>query len=183
VKLKGPLDSFRLPIEIARFFFPELDSTRIKIKEIKIKGSFNATTRPAFFSLFFNGKSNRKYIIRVNSTAINNKIRIDRMPFNALIGLFGHEISHILDYSVMSNCQIVWLGFSYLSRGYKEKYEKNIDQITIIKGLGWQLYDLEKYVLDNVHYSEEYKKYMKDIYLEPSEIEHLIKTDPYYIVQ
>lgn len=174
------LDSFKLPILIAKSFFPELDSTKIKVHAKRLSNSINATTRPAIFSMIFKGKSNRTYVIRVNSSLRKEKRKINGVPFNALIGLFGHEISHILDYTGRTNCQMFRLGLSYLNRKSKEQYEKSVDQITIERGLGWQLYDLVNYILADSERTEDYKKYMKDIYLEPSEIESLIKADPQY---
>ena len=96
------------------------------------------------------------------------------MPFNATVGLFGHEFGHVLDYRDKGILQVLNRGLAYTNRKGKRKFEKEIDLITIGRGLGWQLYDWTFYVLNQSKASETYKAYKGDVYLKPTDIEHLI---------
>jgi len=158
---------------IALSFFNELDSTRIEFRKKSIKTTLNV--RPTVSSLFFRKKAKRKYIIRINDNVNTPDITVDEVPFNAQIGLLGHEFCHIVDYQSRNFFQVIGRLFSYTSKKSKERFEKEIDQLTISKGLGWQLYDWSYYVLHTSDATNEYKNFKKQIYLEPDEIISIIE--------
>ncbi len=149
-------------------FFEELTSTKIKLKRANINTSLNC--RPTLFSLLFRKQNNRKYIVRVARKPKNGSITIDGANFNAKVGVLAHEFSHIIDYSNRDFWGILKRLLDYRSSKTIELYEKEIDKLTISKGLGFQLLEWSKYVLQNPNASEEYKKFKKEIYLEPNEI-------------
>lgn len=166
---------YELSILMALSHFPELDSANIKFKETKIKTTLNA--RPTFWSTIFNKKGNRKYIVRINSKKTDSIVKLSEVSFNARIGLFGHEFCHFIDYNEKGFGQLLKTLTSYSNKSKREEYEKEIDAMTIEKGLGWQLYEWSNYVLTTSNASEEYKKYKSETYLKPGEIEELtIKT-------
>ena len=157
---------------VALSYYSELSSTRIIFKTKKIKTTLN--TRPTIWSLVFRKKENRKYIIRVNNKKKDSLVIFSSVPFNAKVGLLGHEFSHIIDYKRKSIFGVAGRGWSYSNKTKKEQFEKEIDSITIERGLGWQLYDWSEYVLEKAGTREEYKIFKKDIYLEPDEIKEII---------
>ena len=162
-----------LSVYIALSYFPELDSTRIVFKHKKIKTTLN--TRPTIWSLFFRKRENRKFIIRINSLEKDSLVLFDPVPFNAKIGLLGHEFSHIIDYQNKSISGVFKRGWSYRNKKTKELFEKEIDSITVSRGLGWQLYDWSVYVQEKSAAKQAYKTFKKDIYLEPDEIIKLME--------
>ena len=163
---KEILEDYKVSILKALSFYPELKMVRIKFKKAHLKTSL--TTRPTFFSLLFRRKLNRTYVVRIDDDT--SKIRIKDAPFNAKIGVFGHEFAHIIDYSQRNIFGVIARGFSYLSKKKKEEFEKYIDYLTIQYHLKYQLYDWTVFVLNSPKGSEEYKLFKRRIYLEPNEI-------------
>ena len=163
---------YELPALIALSYFSELSSTRIVFKTKKIKTTLN--TRPTIWSLIFRKKENRKYIIRINNKKKDSLVLFSAVPFNAKVGLLGHEFSHIIDYRQKSIFGVSGRGWSYGNKSKKEQFEKEIDSITIERGLGWQLYDWSEYVLEEAGARQKYIVFKKDIYLEPDEIKKIM---------
>ncbi len=159
---------YELEILKALSHFPELKEVTISFKVQKIKTTLN--TRPTVASLFFRSKCKRKYIVRIDESTSPTKVTLKDAGFNARIGVFGHEFNHIIDYSNKSFFGVLGRGFAYASKKSKEKFEKEIDQKTITRGLGWQLYDWSNYVLNESNGTEKYKEFKRRIYLEPQEV-------------
>ena len=143
-------------------------NTKISFKEAKISTTLN--TRPTVGSLLFRKKTNRHYIIRINTKNLDSLVLFNSVPFNAKIGLIGHELSHIVDYSNKGLRKVIGRLTDYGSKKNKELFEKEIDLMTIKKGLGWQLYDWSFYVLNHSIATKDYKDFKEQIYLEPKEI-------------
>jgi hypothetical protein len=164
-----------LPILIALSYFPELDSTEIVFKEAKITTTLNA--RPTLHSLLFKDKSERKYIIRINKKHKDGQIYLDEVPFNAKIGLFGHEFSHFIDYKEKNTLRIIQRLVSYTFIKTRARYEKEIDKMTLQRGLGRQLYNWSEYVLYESDADRYYKRMKRLVYLTPPEILFLIEEE------
>jgi hypothetical protein len=167
-----------LPILLALSYYPELDSSCIVFKKSKIKTTLN--TRPAIYSILFLPREKRKYVIRINSNVKDSIITLNEVPFNAEIGLFGHELNHIIDYRSKGFFGIIYRLISYTSNESKEKFEKEIDKGTIYRGLGWQLYDWSYFVLNSSDAKKKYKEFKKMIYLEPDEIHEIIMKSSHF---
>ena len=63
-----------------------------------------------------------------------------------------------MDYSNKGLFGVLGRGLSYSSKKSKEKFEKEIDQRTIDRGLGWQLFDWSNYILQESNADEKYKE-------------------------
>ena len=170
---KNVLDEYELATYIALSYYPELSNSRISFKKAKIKTTLNA--RPSVGSLFFRSKKDRNYVIRINQQIKDSVINFNAIPFNVKVGLLGHEFGHILDYKDKTIFQVMKRLFAYSSKKSKEKFEKEIDLITIKKGLGWQLYAWANYVLNESNASMKYKAFKKEIYLTPLQILNIIE--------
>ncbi len=157
-------------------FYPELKNTIIKFKEKRIKTTLNV--RPTFFSLIFKKRENRRYIVRINNSNDDKKVIISNVPFNASIGLLGHEFGHISDYNDKGFFGVLGRGFAYLSKTKRVEYENEIDEITIEKGLGKALYRWSLFVLEQSNASEEYKEFKRQTYLTPEDILHAVNDQP-----
>jgi tetratricopeptide (TPR) repeat protein len=173
-------EDYKLCFLIAISHYPELTESKIVFKNAKIKTTLN--TRPTILSTIFRDELKRKYIIRVNNSKKPNKVLINQADFNSKVGLIGHELGHVLDYSHASAFGVMKRGFSYLTKKSKKEYENKIDLLTIQKGLGWQLHDWSHFVLHNSGATDKYKKFKQEIYLSHEQIyDHLILNDYSYV--
>ena len=170
---KTLLPEFETEILSALSYYPELDSTKIIFKEAKIKASLNA--RPTVGSLLFRRRSKRKYVIRIKPNNSDSVATLDQVGFNGAVGVLGHELNHIVDYSSRSIFGIIGRLFNYTNKKGKRNYEGEIDRMTVEKGLGWQLYDWEDYVLNKSNAKAKYKAYKKAVYYSPEEIITIMK--------
>lgn len=157
---------YKLCILIALSFYPELAESKILFVESKISTTLNA--RPKTSSIIMGTK--KEYVIRINTCTKDSTVTIDEVPFNARIGLLGHEFAHFIDYENKSIWGIVGRLLDYSNNRDKAAYEKEIDLMTIKRGLGWQLYHWAYFIQNESDASAEYKKYKQEIYLTPKEI-------------
>lgn len=170
-------EEYRHVVYITLSYFPELGDTNIRFKKAKIKTTLNV--RPNILSMFFCRKSKRKYTVRINSKLKDSIINYEKVPFNAKIGLLGHEFSHIADYSSRNFFGVASRLVDYAFENRKEEFEKEIDGMTILQGLHWQLYDWSYYVIYRSDASVDYKEFKKKIYMRPVEISDFI--DSFYL--
>lgn len=161
-------EKYKLAILIALSYYPELTQTPIDFKECAIKTTLNA--RPTLSSLCFKNKTKRKYVVRINNSTKEGMITIDEIPFNASIGIFAHEFSHFVDYQNRSFKGVLQRLWAYSSKKRKAIYEKEIDSMTVARGLKWQMYDWSYYAIYFSKASESYKLFKQTTYLQPQEI-------------
>lgn len=162
-------ESFIEPILIALSYYPELKNTNINFKYSKEATTMAARPRP--MSMF----SKREYLVLINNEDDFEGILLRDVPFNAQIGVVGHELAHIADYQNRNFWGVVGVLFRYSDNKRKPLFEKEIDYATIKRGLGWQLYDWALYsMVTNTEASEEYKEFKKEVYMEPCEIKEMI---------
>lgn len=160
---------------IALSAYPEFEKTNINVQEKNIKTTM--ACRPTVVSLIFRKKLNRKYKIFINSDSINSSgILLNKLSFNSQIGVVGHELGHVFDYSQKSCCTVFVDAIGYLFLSQREKFEKKVDIITIQKGLGMQLFDFAYYIQYQSNASIEYKEYKRRIYLTPEEIKEILNN-------
>lgn len=160
---------YELAIYKAIEYYPELKDNKIRFKQKKIGTTLNA--RPTLRSLFYKRKSKRVYVVRINNSYDKKEIiTLDKVNFNAQIGVIGHEYAHFLDYSKRDFFQIIDRGIDYLTLRRKAKFEKEIDTHTIERGLGWQCYEWSCFVHYQSAATEEYLEFKRKVYLGPEDI-------------
>lgn len=159
---------YELETLIALSHFPQLMNTRITFKQAKIKTTMNA--RPSFGSLLIRKRTKRNYIIRINKQEKDSIVLFHSIPFDAKIGVIGHELAHLVDYNTRSFFGVLQRLGAYTSKNKKAEFEKEIDLITIRQGLGWPLYKWSHYVLKDSPATEAYKRFKSATYLTPEEI-------------
>ncbi|MEY4926506.1 MAG: hypothetical protein RI894_942 [Bacteroidota bacterium] len=175
-KNKRFIESLTLQTLIALSYYPELRDVSIRFKFKNIKTTMQA--RPTTTSIL-NAKKKRVYTIFIDKKIINRRgVNIMTAPFNAQIGILGHELAHISDYESCSNVGILRFGFDYLDKRKKKNIEHYTDLITVAHGLGWQLYDWSNFVFEDSGADEKYLKFKAKYYLKPKEIQTAIEFAP-----
>ncbi|MDY6121921.1 MAG: hypothetical protein SPI72_02420 [Porphyromonas sp.] len=164
------INDFLEPALIALSYFPDLaDET------IVFRYSSEATTmaaRPVVSSLL--GK--RRYEVLINNSPTFDGILLRDVPFNAQIGVIGHELAHIAEYRRLNISGMIGTLLRYVGSRSKVLFEKETDLATIERGLGWQLYDWAQYAMyDSSKASPSYKEFKRETYMKPSDIELQIR--------
>lgn len=165
------VDKYETQSIIALSYFPQVKNCDISF----VYANINTTLacRPVIKSLF---RGQRKYQIFINDYQDFEGVLLQDVPFNAQIGVIGHEITHILDYEARNLPGIIQCGINYLSTDGKQKYERMIDSLTVMQGLGWQLYDWADFSMyKSTKATEDYKRFKRSVYMSPAEIEKLIQ--------
>ena len=168
----------KIPIDMemqclaALSFFPEFRELQICFRYKSIKTTM--ASLPAFSNIF-KKKAKRKYNIFINDhEKHSDSIALDQVPFNAQIGVIGHELAHIIDYLNKNTFSLLITGFRYFFRSFRRRYEKQTDINTIQQGLGWALYDFTYFVMHSHLASDKYKKHLQKYYLNADDIFKMI---------
>ena len=159
-------EKYELQTLVALSFYPELKNTKISFKRRELKTTMVA--RPKGINVF-RAKGKRHYIIYINDYP-SSKVSPDSVSFNAQIGVIGHELAHLVDYEQTSSLKMLIVGFSYLNKKFRTKFERATDLRTINHGLLWQCYDFAMYVHNSSIAPAEYINYKKKFYMSPEEI-------------
>lgn len=148
-------------------YYPELKNIRIKV--VTKKMGMLMRVRPSALSALRKPEK-RKYKIFINSSRTNGIPTPDDFTFNAQIGVFAHELSHICDYLKMPFGKLMHTARHYEKPAFKKEMERKTDLMTLQHGLGWQLYD---YAVQWSKLGEKYSKYIKtknEFYLNSNEM-------------
>lgn len=142
---------------LALMYFPEISDKEIIVKYRSIRGTMNA--RPGMMNLF-RRRSERRYILLINDNEGKHKgLQLEDITFNARVGWFGHEFAHLNTYQQMSNLGTIVFTVKYLiSNKFKRKVERYTNLVAIKKGLTFQIYQGEQFILMNTALSDTYRK-------------------------
>ena len=171
------IPKFRLQCLIALSYYPSLSDVHIDFTFSNISTTMEC--RPTPYSVIHNSLK-KEYIIYINNDKNFEGVLLDNVPFNAQIGVIGHELAHIIDYENQNTIGIINRGLEYLSVETKKEYEHYIDSLTIRNGLGWQLYDWADFILNKSAASEEYKDFKRTTYMIPEQIKSYIFIEEKY---
>lgn len=174
-----------IPLEIAEAtiealsYFPELEDVSIDfVYKEKIKGAI-MQAQPYLFSLFVNGKNNRKYKIKVTRQLefAEGYYPIEQVPYDALVGWIGHELGHVMDYLNRSSANMMHFGAKYfLSNKKVVEAELTADGYAIGCGMGHHILANKNYILNNENFEDDYKEKIKNLYMSPDQILTLQKV-------
>lgn len=159
------------PVLKALSYFPELEEVDIafEFKE-KISGAV-MQAQPKIFSLFVDGKENRKYRVKITRQLEfeNGEVMaIENVPFDALVGWIGHELGHVMDYLNRSSADMMHFGARYLvSKQRVTEAELTADGYAIGCGMGHQILANKNYILDNEGFEDNYKEKIRTLYMSP----------------
>lgn len=165
---KRLLDEYSDILIVALSYYPELKGTRIIFEYSNEKTTMACRPSKLIFP--------RIYRVLINKSKSFDGIPFDSIPYNAAVGIVGHELAHIVDYERLNLFGLIDRLLLYANKPHGKPYfEKSIDLLTINRGLGWQLYDWAKYAMyDNRIATEEYKQFKRKTYLTPDEIKQYI---------
>ena len=130
--------------------FPELRNVPVVFR---VRKSFSTLkTRPSFISMFL-PRGRRKYIITISSKTIPElePISFKNLPEEARIGILGHELCHVVDFSGKSACQSLRIAAGHLSRHFMDSLEFHTDELCVRHGLGKQLEAWSIFIRQTMH--------------------------------
>ena len=112
--------------------------------------------------------------------SLNLYIDIDRVnkyqwPEEAVIGLFAHELGHIVSYerrSFLNRMLFIW--DYYLSDAARREVEHEADLIAIERGYGKELIQTRRHAIRD--YDEERVKKMEKTYYWPDDLERILSS-------
>lgn len=169
-------EAFEEQILTALSFYPELKDHRIDFQ--LRKGYAPLSSRPTYGGLFRSAKKRKyKVFISTGSGKMWDSIILKYAPFDAGVGVLGHELSHVLNFSRMSGISLTWLGVSHVSKNYMNRFEYLTDSLCIEQGMGEYLLAMSIYVRktfgapdpEELHVVGEKGNY-KERYMSPSTI-------------
>lgn len=126
-------------ILLALSHYPELKEVEI---DFRLKETVTPlASRPSVGGLFISA-SKRKYIVTISTKTIEylTPILLEKLSFNAQVGVLGHEIAHIAQYITMGFGKVIHLiSIEVFSKNQVDVFERNTDIRCINHGLGYQL--------------------------------------------
>ena len=142
--------TFRLQIQGALMFYPELKNSRIKFRIRNVESPLAA--RPTFWAIF-QKPENRTYLITISKKTSKKftPILLKNLSFNAQIGVLGHELSHISFYNRQKGVYFIKLLFMQWNAKAMDNFENNTDKRCIAHGLGYQLLSWSTEVREKLH--------------------------------
>lgn len=178
---KSLAKGYELQTLIALSYFPELKDVRIEF----ILGDVNIplSSRPHWSSMLRSAK-NRRYNVIIDDNRDDNRkaLLLKNQPFNAQVGIIGHELAHTAYYLNRSFFGITKDALCQLSK-CRVSFERNTDLRLIEHGLGWQRYDHALFVRSRLNSSLVDPNKAEGgggAYMSPAEIlEHIQRNEDY----
>lgn len=138
-RLKELPPGFELQALLALSHYPELKNVHIRflVDDVDIPLS----SRPHWASMLRSAQ-NRTYLIIIDSDrdGPEDALLLKNQPFNAQVGILGHELAHTVYYLQRDFFGIIRDGLCQFSR-CRVDFERDTDRRLIDYGLGWQRFD------------------------------------------
>jgi len=162
-------ENIKIEALTALSFFPELKNIKIIFTGKKIRTTMQARPKN---DILFKRKNKRTYYVYLNNNkGKHHSMDLGQFSYNSLVGILGHELSHVAYYSGKGSLAIAENGILYIiSHSFREKFEKETDRTAIRHNLGFQLYENRVFLLTNPNITDNSKKRTRDLYLSPEEI-------------
>lgn len=148
-------EKFKDIFENAKLRHKEIQGVDIKLKFSK-ELFFTMRASVEISSLF---DQTRKYIIYVN---LQRKDILSKLSEDDLIGWFGHELAHVVEYDSMSNFELFLFTIKYLfNPKFRFSVEKRINAFTCNNGFVTELFGVWKKFISLDTINKKYKEYIK----------------------
>ncbi len=136
---------YELQTLLALSHFPELKEVRIRF--IYDDVDIPLSSRPYWASMLRSAR-NRTYLVVIDSHRDGGRqsLLVKNQPFNAQVGIIGHELAHTVYYLDRSFFAIAADALCQLDRDCRVRFERATDIRLIEYGLGWQRYDHAAFV-------------------------------------
>src|SRR3954451_6601139 len=184
---KELIPQFALQTLIALSYYPELVNTHIRF--VYHQAHATLETKPDDESIANKGNK-RSFPITVSDSSMPKiePILLKNMDFNAQIGIIGHELSHVADFSNQNLLHLMGSGIEHiLSPAYIDRFEYRTDSICIAHGLGYQLLAWSTFIRQTMHTENwrgadniDHMPTKQERYMNPSTIMKHIKNNPLY---
>lgn len=137
-------NGFELQTLLALRHYPELRDTKINF--IVDDVSIPLSSRPLWSSMLRSAE-NRTYLVIIDSEleGVREALLLKNQPFNAQIGIIGHELAHTVYYLNRSFFGIAGNALCQLT-DCRITFERATDRRLIDYGLGWQRFDHATFV-------------------------------------
>ena len=168
--LRGLGNVLNVPANISNAFaialkkYPELWNENIVLRLEPLNTTMAASIAP---KTILTGA--RQYEISINnSKTATAGVHYSYLTPTMLVGLFGHELAHILHYQSLTPSQMIKLGVKYfLSDKYTRQLEAETDAVAITRGFGNGLIEYKNFVYNNTTgvVPKRFQQYYKNTYL------------------
>ena len=172
---------FELQALLALSHYPELRGVRIRfvVDDVDIPLS----SRPHWASMLRSAR-NRTYLVVIDSErdGPRDALLLKNQPFNAQVGILGHELAHTVYYLDRSFFGILGDALCQLN-DCRIGFERATDQRLVHYGLGWQRYDHALFLRNSFYGDLEEAANAEGgggAYMSPVELRSLIDTSDYY---
>jgi hypothetical protein len=172
---------FELQTLLALSHYPALKDVRIRfiVDDVNIPLS----SRPHWASML-RSASKRTYLVVIDNHRESGReaLLLKNQPFNAQVGIIGHELAHTVYYLERSFFGIAADALCQLSR-CRVQFERDTDKRLVQYGLGWQRYDHALYVRSELLGSSEAALSTEGgggAYMSPAELRELIEGSAVY---
>jgi hypothetical protein len=171
-KNKQLIKAYELQILLALSHYPELKE--IPIHFYQEEAFIPLASRPEPLQML-QSKQKWQYNIIISTKSIEamEPVLVKNLPFEAQVGIIGHELAHTSYYLDKSVWQMLLIGLNYIFPDFRARFEKNTDRRSIAHGLGWQLLAYARYARKVMQYEE--TSLGSEYYLSPAEVEMQIK--------
>lgn len=175
-------EGFELQTLLALRHFPELQSVRIRF--IVSDVSIPLSSRPHWASML-RSAPNRTYLVVIDNEleGPRDALLLKNQPFNAQIGIIGHELAHTVYYIKRSFFGILGDALCQLS-DCRIEFERATDRRLITYGLGWQRYDHARFIRTRFRSQQETISTEEGggggAYMDPAELLNMIEQDVAY---
>jgi len=192
-KFKEIPSEYEKSVLVALSYYPELKDIRIRVVLRDKKSPL--LTRPELFSALFRQPHKRTYLIVISRDTEKylKHIEFSKLNLNAQIGVLGHELTHVVDFSQRGSLGLLGISWGNLSSKWIDRFEFETDRKTIDHGLGFQLLAWSNAVRDHMiikSYSgvddfsvedlQNMEKTGRERYMKPATIIRIMQSHPLY---
>lgn len=136
---------YELQALLALSHFPSLRDVRIRFIVDDVQIPVSSRPRPVST---FRRPENRLYLVVIDTASRREEdpLLLRNQPFNAQVGILGHELAHTAYYLDRPTLGIIGDALCQLSRSCRVRFERATDRRLIRHGLGWQRFDHSTFV-------------------------------------